>query len=215
MSDVDVQLVREFFELNLFHVLTYWQQNDVPLPFGDADSRLFVENIRPGPETDVETLLLPLDLPAVQRAVVEVRPWHADRMYPYVIQANPILSQFVQEDALAPAREIFGGQPFRTILVISELPASIELRAKALELLQEAGVNHVIEFPTLLHDLLQKVAAHGSYGASQTLHTLRLLKRYQLVRFQQMEFAFSGASRSRRQPPPPDAAQDIEPEEDE
>ena len=190
MSDVNLQVVRECFELNLFRVLTNWQQGGVLLQSGEQCGQLFVENTSSGSEREIPFLLHPFDLPSISRAVVEVRAWHTDRFYPSVIEANPVLSQFVSEQSLALARDVFDNQPFSTILVLSELPATPEHRSRSLNLLQETGIDHVMEFPTLLRELLSKVSANGHYPASQTLQMIRLLKRYKLVRDQQMEFAF-------------------------
>src|SRR3990172_4390503 len=129
MGDVNVQLVREFFELNLFHVLTNWQQTPRRLRPGEHAGQLFVGNTSPGLPRELPFLLHPVDVPSIDRAVVEVRAWHGDRFYPSVIEANPVLSQFVSEESTALAREVFRGQPFTTVLVVSELPSSSELRA--------------------------------------------------------------------------------------
>lgn len=190
MGDVNVQLVREFFELNLFQVLTNWQQSPRRLRPGEHSGQLFVQNTNVGLPRELPFLLQPPDLAIIERAVVEVRAWHGDRFYPSVIEANPVLSQFVSEDALALARDIFGGAPFQTILVLSELPASAELRARSLTMLHDCGIGHVLEFPLVLGDLLAKVDEAATYPSSTTLQTLRLLKRYKFIRNQQMEFAF-------------------------
>jgi hypothetical protein len=141
------------------------------------------------------------DVCAIDRAVVEIRAWHTDRFYPSVIETNPVLTQFVSADGLALAQEVFAQQSFRTILVLSELPTSPEQRGRSLELLQATNVDHVLEFPTVLHDLLRKVNVNGNYHDSQTLQTLRLLKRYKLVRNQQMEFAFAVEAPAPSAPP--------------
>ncbi|MCC6489444.1 MAG: hypothetical protein IT364_18240 [Candidatus Hydrogenedentes bacterium] len=190
MGDVNVQLVREFFELNLFQVLTNWQQSSRVRP-GEHSGQMFVQNTNPGLTRELPFLLQPVDVASIDRAVVEVRAWHGDRIYPSVIEANPVLSQFVSNESRALASEVFGGVPFTTILIVSELPASWELRSRSLQLLQSTGIGHVMEFPILLRDLLAKVDENGNYPSSQTLQTLRLLKRYKLVRNQQMEFAFA------------------------
>ncbi len=200
MGDVNVQLVREFFELNLFQVLTNWQQGPRLRP-GEHSGQLFVQNTNPGLPRELPFLLQPADITAIERAVIEVRAWHGARFYPSVIEANPVLSQFVSEESLALARDVFDQAPFSTILVVSELPASLELRARSLRLLQESGIGHVVEFPILLRDLVSKVDESGNYPASQTLQTLRLLKRYKLVRNQQMEFAFTAEAPLPEVPP--------------
>jgi hypothetical protein len=188
--DVNLQLVREFFELNMFHVLTNWEQP------GEHGTQLFVENSNPLPSRELEFILGAADVRAIERAVVEVRAWHGDRFYPSVIQLNPVLSHFADEASLALAREVFGSRTFTTVLVISELPVSPELQSRSVELLRAAGVGHVLEFPAILQDMVNKVSVSGTYAASQTLEMLRLLKRYRLLRQEQLEFRFpkSGAA---------------------
>jgi hypothetical protein len=195
MGDVNVQLVREFYELNLFQVLTNWQQGQWRVRPGEHAGQLFVQNTNVGLPRELPFLLHPSDISAIERAVVEVRAWHGERFYPSLIEANPVLAQFVSEESLALAREVFAHQPFVTILVVSELPASPELRARSLSLLEQSGIGHVMEFPHLLRDVLDKIDVNGHYPSSPTLQTMRLLKRYRLIRNQQMEFPFSVEAR--------------------
>jgi hypothetical protein len=88
------------------------------------------------------------------------------------------------------AETVFGVPEFKTILVVSEFSAAPAVRARALQMLQGFGIGHVLEFPTVLGDLLDGVSVNGNYAPSQTLQTLRLMKRYSFVRRQQMELAF-------------------------
>ncbi|MCP4640977.1 MAG: hypothetical protein GY851_11115 [bacterium] len=213
MDDVNLQLVREFFELNVFRVLTNWQQDPLHARVAENSGQLFIENAVRGQERELPFVLSPTDIACIGRAVVEIRAWHADRFYPSVIEANPVLSQFVADDALALAREVFADEPFETILVLSELPVSWEQRNRSIELLRAAGIRHVLEFPVILQGLLSKVSVNGNYTASQTLQTLRLLKRYKLVRNQQMEFSFTTEAPV-PSPPPQVEAVDAPPAED-
>ena len=191
MSPINLQLVREFFELHSFRVLTNWQQDTGRA--GEAVVQLFVENCQPEPERQLDTLLRLEDIPVLERAVVDVRAWHGDRFYASVVENNPILTQSAQPLARAQAAEVFGPHAeVKTVLVLSELPTSPEQRARTVTKFEEAGIDHVIEFPTILYGLLEKVSAGGDYGASPTLAVLRLLKRYRMVRNMQMEFAFRG-----------------------
>ncbi len=204
MSDVNLQLVREFFELNVFHVLTNWEQEPWRVHSGERSPQLFVENPQPVTLDEIPIVLRPAELVGIERAVVHIRAWHTDRFYPSIIEASPVLSKFEADEALTIARHVFANQPFVTILVISELPVSPELRSRSLALLQEAGVDHVIEFPQILRDLLNRISPEGNYSASPTLQTLRLLKRYKLVRNQQLEFSFI------LDPPPPTTLPEVE-----
>jgi hypothetical protein len=190
MSYVTVQLVREFFELNAFHVMTYWQHDTERARGAEHGLQLFVENTAPTLSSLLDPVLRVGDVRAIPRAVVEVRAWHADRFYPSVIESNPVVLEVAGEESLARARQVFGGEDVRTILVVSELPTSAEPRLRAVSLLQQAGISHVLEFPTILRDILDRINPHVSYAPSHTLQTLRLLKRYDFIRYQQLEFPF-------------------------
>ena len=193
MTDVDLYLVREFFELNFFRVMTHWQQ-------GSATNRtekglqLFVENADPAPERDLDIVLSTDDLPNIDRAVVEVRPWHTDRFYSSVLESNPVITQFAEEEALGAARNFFAGASFKTILVVSELPVTLEQRARTINCIEDSKVDHLLEFPTILRSILNRVSINGGYAASHALQTIQLLKRYRLVSNQQLEFGFPADS---------------------
>jgi hypothetical protein len=196
MSDLNMQIVREFFELHLFRVLTHWQHEALFAGQADPSVLLFVDR-NPAEEPPRMTpvapgiLLHPENVGTLQRAVVEVRAWHADRVYPSVVEGNAILGHVATPEVRQLGASLFGTEDFATVLVISELPNSPKPRDRSLQLLQGLGIDHVLEFAGVLQDLVQRINAHGNYAPSQTLQTLRLLKRYNLVRNQQLEFAFS------------------------
>ncbi|HEX73460.1 MAG TPA: hypothetical protein ENN65_09115 [Candidatus Hydrogenedentes bacterium] len=219
MSDLNTQLVREFFELNQFRVLTHWQHQKLPR-VADPSTMLFIERMHPDTAEEIDFLLRAAQAPLIHRAVVEVRAWHADRFYPSVIESSPVLAHVAGEEVHALGLSVFDGADFTSILVISELPASLKRRARSLELLQEMGIGHVIEFPTILQAILERISAHGNYAPSQTLQTLRLLKRYNLIRRQQLEFSFPTEAMAADAQPflesdaPDDADYDAEEEEE-
>ena len=184
-----MQLVREFFELNRFYVLPHWRCEDVSHSSENA-SLLFVERAQVEAGAEPEFLLRPADLAGIHRAVVEVRAWHADRVYPSTIEGNPVLGHVAGQEIRDLAETVFGAPEFKTILVVSELSTAPMVRARALQMLQDFGIGHVLEFPTILGDLLDGVSVNGNYAPSQTLQTLRLMKRYSFVRRQQMELVF-------------------------
>ena len=192
MSDLNMQLVREFFELNRFYVLPHWQCEEVSHS-SENTSLLFVERARAEAGVEPEFLLRPADLAGIRRAVVEVRAWHADRVYPSTIEGNPVLGHVAAQEMRDLAETVFGPVEFKTILVVSEFSAAPAVRARALQMLQDFGISHVLEFPTILGDLLDGVSVNGNYAPSQTLQTLRLMKRYSFVRRQQMELVFPGS----------------------
>jgi hypothetical protein len=189
VADIDLQIVREFFELNRFNVITRWPQHDGP---GAADGgvQLYVRNAGLVDDAKADVALHPAQIRRIRNAVVEIRPWHTERFYASLIDGNPILTQFAETEALGHAEDFFGGEEFTTILVVSELPRTAEQRAHAIKRIEQTGVRHVLEFPALLQDLIERVVLSGSYTGSPALQLLQLLKRYRLLRMQQLEFAF-------------------------
>ncbi len=204
MNDLNLQIVREFFELYLYRVLTHWQHDEIP-KLSDFTSLLFIEHASPmGPREELGFVLQPEDMPHLGRAIVEVRAWHADRFYASVVEASPILGHVAFDVTRELGRSVLGTPEFATVLVISELPASPGPKNRSVALLREYGIDHILEFSTVLREMVNRVSPHGNYAPSQTLQTMRLLTRYSLLRQQQLEFAFPS------QPPEPPASADIE-----
>ncbi len=191
MSEINIQLVREFFELNRFRVLTHWQHDEDHRRGVESGLILFVEQVgQRTPAKSLPVLLGASTIGGLRRAVVEVRAWHGDKFYPSVIESSPILGHVASAEVADLARTVFGDAPFVSILVISELPAGMIQQQRSVELIRAMGVDHVLEFGTLLAATLEQLNAQSNYAPSQTLQTLRLLKRYDLVRRQQLEFRF-------------------------
>ncbi len=185
-----MQIVREFFEFHLFHVLTHWHHEALLSRGTEVGSLLFIERNHTYPVSEPTFLLSPDSIDNINRAVVDVRAWHTDRFYPSVIESSPVLSRVAGDEVRGLAETVFGTHSFKTILVVSELPNSPRQRERSLELLREMGVGYVLEFPTLLQDVLNRVHPHGNYAPSHTLQTIRLLKRYNFTSRQQLEFPF-------------------------
>lgn len=192
MSDVNIQIVREYFEIAGFHVAAPWQQGTVAARGNDPLPLLFAENPRPEPGEIATSPLSPAEIPRLARAVIEVRAWHHDRFYPSALEANVNLGQMHGDEVRLAAEAILGPAPYQTLFVLSELPKASAPRARALGLLQERGVQHVLEFSALLRDLIDRLDPHVNYAPSVSLQTLRLAKRYHLLRRQQLEFDFPG-----------------------
>lgn len=187
MSDLSLQLVREFFELAQFQVLTAWRPED---DARDPAPLLLVQQPSATEGDEPPFLMSAEDAPLLQRAVIDVRAWHADRFYPSVIENNSVLHTVTLPRTRELAARQFGELPFRTILVISELPQNPDPRKRSLELLAQTGLNHVLEFGSVLQSLLRRISPTANYAPSPTLQTLRLLKRYDFISNQQLEFEF-------------------------
>ena len=67
MADVNLQLVREFFELNMFAVLTNWQRESLRQRASDSSLQVFVENVNPALPHDVDFVLNAVGIGAIER----------------------------------------------------------------------------------------------------------------------------------------------------
>jgi len=188
MSDLPLQIVREFFELHLFHVLTPWQCLEVTDIPAETREWLFVQNTRPLRRKTTQFHLHPENVEGITRALVEVRIWNTE-MYPSVIEANPSLGKITSASILALATEVFDTTDFATILIISELPLSYHARERSLQLLQGFKIGHVMEFGAILRDIIQRLDTNLNYSPSITLQTIRYLKRFRCLSEPQLEFS--------------------------
>jgi len=85
---------------------------------------------------------------------------------------------------------VFESSDFSRILVVSELPTASEARVKAETVVRSHGVDHVLEFPTILRGILARIQTNYNYTESDVLQLLRIVKRYGLVKDTQLEFDF-------------------------
>lgn len=188
MTDTNIKLVREFLEAHHFSVLTnrkfHLQKAE---PTGPYNIDLLARNMQyVEPETEVPVRLRAEHMRHLPNVIVDVKGRHSDRLSSYHVAA-PEMFYFVSPNALEHARMLFGGAPFKSILVISEAPATEAVWHKMERVLRENGVDHVLEFPTLLSFLIDHVEVNLNYVESETLQLLRLLKRYNLVKGLQLE----------------------------
>jgi len=192
MGDTNLQLVKEFFELNGFMILTNrkhrlqkigaeWEYS-IELLVANLD---WVES-----EKQPSFVLEPRDLKGLPRAIVDVKGWHTEVFYPSTIEQARTLFAFVTPESLQYASRVFKGEPFSKVIVLSELPSNKEVLDRSIELLRKNGIDHVIEFSTILRDLVGHVQVNNNYTESDTLQLLRLVKRYGLVKDLQLEFLF-------------------------
>lgn len=77
--------------------------------------------------------------------------------------------------------------PLTKILVLPGLPTHEPHKTESIRLLQNAGLDAIISFRSMLQDLLGKVEVNHNYSKSDFLQTLRLLKNYDMVKSPQLE----------------------------
>lgn len=77
--------------------------------------------------------------------------------------------------------------PLTKILVLPSLPTHEPHKTESIRMLQNAGLDAILSFRSMLQDLLSKVEVNHNYSKSDFLQTLRLLKNYDMVKSAQME----------------------------
>lgn len=192
MTDTNTRIVREFLEAHQFSVLTNRKfQLQKAEPPGRYSIDIMAANLQyTEPKTPLPMKLNAEHMKFLPNVIVDVKGWHGSRFSPSVVHSTPELFYFVSPSATEYARSVFGDAPFKSLLVVSEISGVEPIRLKTEELLREGGVDHIIEFPTILGFLISYVEINVNYVESDTLQLLRLLKRYDLVKGLQLEFPF-------------------------
>ena len=86
------------------------------------------------------------------------------------------------------------------ILVLPALPTAEPARSQSVQLLKERGVDAIISFRAMLLDLIASVETNRSYGKSDTLQVIRLLKNYDLLKEPQMDLLSERTGAAPRRP---------------
>lgn len=170
LTDVNEEIVRQYFELKGYFVQTdvlflkpKKQTGKKSSGYGDID--LIVTNPKTG-----------------DKAIVCVSGWHRERIVPsYLESSGHRLFSCFSRLALRKANQVLGTRKFRKILVVSRLGARESSKKAFIKGAKKAGVDEVIEFSTILRELIKLVKIEPSYD-SEVLQTLRLLKIFDLIR---------------------------------
>jgi hypothetical protein len=214
MSAIDEDIVREYFEQNGFLVRQVRKyQVQARKKTGDEEIDLVVYN--PAWQRGArrpDFFLFSNELPFLHRAVVSVKPWHTDVFLPGLLKSSPEIFRFLEENVLRQATRFFPASPpgdaaddLTKILVLPSLPTAEPFRSQSVELLKQRGVDAIISFRAMLLDLLEKIEINRSYGKSDTLQVMRILKNYDLLKDAQLDMfperPAAGARRARTSPP--------------
>lgn len=168
LTDVNEEIVRQYFELK-----GYFVQTDV----------LYLKSKKQtGKQSsgygDIDLVLMH---PNGDKAIVGVSGWHREKITPsYVEGWEGRLFSFVSPLALNKASQVLGTQKFKKILVVSQLGSKEASKSKFILEAKKMGVDEVIEFPTILKELIRLIEVEPSYD-SEVLQTLRLLKIYDML----------------------------------
>ena len=199
MSAIDEGIVREYFEQNGFLVRQVRKYEvQARKKTGDEEIDLLVYN--PAFQRGVrkpDFFLFSNELAYIHRAIVVVKGWHTGRFTPTMLKSSPDIFRFLEENVLkevtrffpastdAPAEE--GGGDLTKILVLPSLPTAEPFRSQSVQVLKERGVDGIISFRSMLLDIVDKIEINRSYGKSDTLQVMRILKNYDLLKDAQLE----------------------------
>jgi hypothetical protein len=200
MSAIDEGIVREYFEQNGFFVRQVRKyQVQARKKTSDEEIDLLVYNPawqRGGRRPDF--LLFATELAFIERAIVAVKPWHTDVFTPAMLKSSPDIFSFLEENVLRQASRLFppetaGDRDVTKVLVLPALPTSEPFRTQSIELLKARGVDAIISFRSMLLDLIDKVETNRSYGKSDALQVIRILKNYDLFKDTQLDLLKKGS----------------------
>ncbi len=188
MPDVNEQIAKEFFELKGFLVAS-----NVAFPVTtnevnqNSDFDLVVRNLAPKKYVGKIPFVLDSEtVKSIEAAVVEVKGWHTTRLTPGYVKEGSTpragILKFVNRRARKNAREATGAKNPRAILIVSELAKTPEVRDETEGILRSDGVNHILLFDEILRSLIKSVDTKRHYAHSATLHVLRLLKNYKMLK---------------------------------
>lgn len=197
MSAIDEGIVREYFEQNGFLVRQVRKyQVQARRKTGDEEVDLIVYNpsyARNSRRPDF--FLFANELAYVQRAIVVVKGWHTGIFTPTMLKSSPEIFRFLEENVAKEVKRFFpvdadepGNAPDVTrILVLPSLPIAEPFRSQSVALLKEHGVDGIISFRSMLLDIIERVEINKSYGKSDTLQVIRILKNYDLLKDAQLD----------------------------
>ncbi|MDB6114351.1 MAG: hypothetical protein JWQ62_1296 [Lacunisphaera sp.] len=197
MSAIDEGIVREYFEQNGFLVRQVRKyQVQARRKTGDEEVDLIVYNpafVRSARKPDF--FLFANELAYIHRAIVVVKGWHTGRFTPNMLKSSPEIFRFLAENVLKEVTRFFpvdaeepgNAADVTKILVLPSLPVAEPFRSQSVTMLKERGIDGIISFRSMLLDIIERVEINKSYGKSDTLQVIRILKNYDLLKDAQLD----------------------------
>jgi hypothetical protein len=211
MSAIDEGIVREYFEQNGFLVRQVRKyQVQARRKTGDEEVDLVVYNpAYTRSSRRPEFFLFANELAYIHRAIVVVKGWHTGRFTPNMLKSSPEIFRFLEENVLKEVTRFFpvdaeepGNAPDVTkILVLPSLPTAEPFRSQSVAMLKEHGIDGIISFRSMLLDIIDRVEINKSYGKSDTLQVIRILKNYDLLKDAQLDLLAERLPSVRRNKP--------------
>ena len=213
MSAIDEGIVREYFEQSGFFVRQgrkYQVQARKKTSGEEIDLLVYNPAWQPG-RRNPDFFLFATELPYIRRAIVAIKPWHTEVFTPAALKNAPDkIFSFLEENVLRQAKRLFSpeagdpdGRDMTKVLVLPALPTAEPFRTQSVALLKERGVDAIISFRSMLLDLIDKIEINRSYGKSDALQVMRILKNYDLLKDTQLDLP--GSARPKAEPARPKA----------
>ncbi len=190
MSAVSEWIAREYFEAHGFFVRQPTKYTVAARSkHADEEVNLIIFNPQhAGGEFNTSELTWTGErLANVRCAMVGVRGWHTDRISPAVLEQNPEIYRFANDEVMAQMTEELASGPVAKILCLSGFAATPDLHQDALARLREEGIDGVMTFRTMLLELAKSVDATKNYEKSDLLQIMRILKAYDLLKDAQLD----------------------------
>jgi len=203
MSAISEIIVREYFEIHGF--LVRQQRKYIPRTEREDEEMDFLV-YNPEPKGSVQNYPAILDnesLNSISCAIVSVKGWHTDVVSPSVIKKmESDLARFAERDFRKYCSSLKEAQDPSTlirILVIPSITSNKDQRQKTMEILYKMGIEAVIQFRTILWDLINYVHINHNYLKSDVLQVIRILKAYDVFKEPQLTL-FEGRRRRKTKP---------------
>jgi len=140
------------------------------------------------------------NLKTIARAVVGVYGWHTERFYPAMLKNLPEIVRFAGHESVKMAARQLGSNEIAKILCLPHLPVAQKLKEDTLRILKSKGIDGVLEFRTMLVEIIKGVDKNRNYEKSDILQVIRILKNYDLFKDAQLElFSSRRAGRRKKQ----------------
>ena len=162
VSDPNEELVRRWLELRGFFVRTN-------LPY-------YLPSVKGAGWSDVD--ICAIHPHTGDALAVEVKGWHTGNTTLSTL-ADPSHYYFARPEASAAIEALFGHSNYRRILVVGRIGPKLN-PGEALQYVQSRGVDEIVEFPTILDELVSLTPKSRSAG-SDLEHAIRVLKVYGLL----------------------------------
>ncbi len=137
------------------------------------------------------------DMKKIARAVVGVYGWHSERFYPAMLENLPEIVRFAGDESVKIAARRLGQDQIARILCLPQLPVAQKLKDETLQVLKSKGIDGILEFRTMLVEMIKRIDKNRNYEKSDVLQIIRILKNYDLFKEDQLEL-FTGKRAVRR-----------------